>query len=190
VIAPNLASRPFLNTRPVWLLTGACVVLTVTFGALNVLSYVRSNRTLAPVIERRAELDAIKSELERSVRGEVQRLEGVPWKSLADRVRDTNVVLRERNFSWIRLLDDVERVMPYQVRMVTISPGVSTEGVSLSLAVVAQSRDAMLELLENLIADPSFSQPMPLREGLPETARTAEYELSLNVTYHPGGRKP
>jgi len=186
VITPNLASRPFLNTRPVWVVTVAAGVLAVALVVLNVVSYLSSNRTLAEQISERDALLAEKNALETEVRAQVLELEEVPWRSLAARVRATNVILHERGFSWLQMLDDVERVLPYEVRVIRISPKVDADGVALSLDVVCRTRDALLELLDKLIADPAFSDVVPLREGTQEGGSSVlGYELSLKVTYHP-----
>lgn len=183
--APNLASRPFLNTRPVWLVTGAAGLLTVVLLIVNITLFVRTNRTLAPQLDYLAQLEAEHQELSHEVALVLTELEEVPWKSLASRVHGTNVVLREWGFSWLDLLDDIEAVMPREVRVIRIGPGVGPDGVKLNLMVVARSRDAMIELLTNLITDPSFSEPIPIHEGLPEESETAGYDLSLRVNYHP-----
>jgi Tfp pilus assembly protein PilN len=187
MILPNLAARPFLNTRPVLLVTGAAGLLAVLFLILNVSFYFSSNRTLAPQLERARELRAQRDALTTQVRGVLADLEKVPWRSLSSRVQATNLVLREWSFSWLRLLDDIERVMPRDVRIVRIAPVVSSEGVALNLMAIARSRDDILELLENLIADGSFSEPIPVREALPEKSSIAGYELTLRVNYHPTG---
>lgn len=185
MISPNLASRPFLNTRPVWLVTGAAAVLTVLLVILNVSFYIRSNRTLAPQLARYQQLRAEHQAMTTQVQTLVSELEKVPWRSLEGRVEATNVVLREWSFSWVRLLDDIERVVPREVRILKIGPSIGPEEVTLSLFIVARSRDAMIEFLTNLIDDPSFSKPIPIREGLPEESDLAGYELTLRVTYHP-----
>jgi len=185
MIAPNLATRPFLNTRPVWLVTGAAGVLALLFFILNVSFYFSSNRTLAPQLERARELRAQRDTLSGEAQTVLRDLEKVPWKSLSGRVQATNLVLREWSFSWLRLLDDIERVMPRDVRIVRIAPVVSVDGVTLNLMAVARTRDDILEFLDNLIVDPSFSNPIPLREGLPEESATAGYEITMRVNYHP-----
>ena len=185
MIAPNLAARPFLNTRPVWLVTAAAAALAVIFLVLNVTFYFSSNRTLAPQIERVRELRSERDELAAEARAVLSDLEKVPWRSLSGRVQATNLVLREWNFSWLRLLDDIERVMPRDVRIIRIAPVVTADGFTLNLMAVARTREDILELLENLIADPSFAEPIPIREGMPEESRTAGYELTMRVTYHP-----
>ncbi len=123
--------------------------------------------------------------MSREVGSLLAELEKVPWRSLASRVSGTNLVLREWGFSWLDLLDDIEAVMPREVRVIRIGPSVGPDEVTLNLMVVARSRDAMIELLQNLINDPSFSQPIPIHEGFPEESRTAGYDLTLRVNYHP-----
>jgi hypothetical protein len=186
MIAPNLAARPFLNTRPVWLVAGAAGALAVLFLVLNASFYFSSNRTLAPQLYRARELRSQRDALVTETRTVLADLEKVPWRSLSSRVQATNLVLREWGFSWLQLLDDIERVMPRDVRIIKIAPVVSSDGVALNLMSVARTRDDILMLLENLIADPSFSEPIPIREALPEKSAIAGYELTLRVNYHPG----
>jgi hypothetical protein len=185
VIAPNLASRQFLNTRPVWLVTCTAGFLTAVFVVLNITSYLSSNRELAPQLDRLSRLRSEYESVSAEVRGLVAEFEKVPWRSLQSRVAATNVVLREWGFSWLALLDDIEEVIPREVRLIRIGPSVGPDEVTLSLRVVARSRDALIEFLDNLITDPRFSRPIPLREGLPEESAVAGYDLSLRVTYHP-----
>jgi len=187
MIAPNLASRPFLNTRPVWMVTVVAGVAAVILVAINVGFYVSSNRTLQPQIEYRSRLLAEERALTANLSGQVAELEAVPWGSLAARVDATNVILREHAFSWLTLLDDVERVMPYDVRILRVAPSVGPSEVELNLVLVARTRDAMLEFLENLLVDPSFSQPTPRREETPEESDAPGYTLSLTVRYLPPG---
>jgi Tfp pilus assembly protein PilN len=190
MIAPNLATRPFLNTRPVWLLTGAAGLLTVALLILNITLYVKTNSTLAPQLDHLRQLEAEHARLSNEVDGLLAELEKVPWRSLGSRVDATNVVLREWDFSWLNLLDDVERVMPREVRILRIGPSVGADEVSLNLAVVARTRDALIEFLNNLIIDPSFSKPIPIHEELPEESPSAGYDLRLRVNYHPEGAGP
>lgn len=190
MITPNLASRPFLNTRPVWLVTGAAALITVLLIALNVLSYVRAGRTLAPQIEQRDRLLVQERALVAGMSGLVAELEKVPWRSLGARIEATNVILKEHNFSWLAMLDDLEEVMPYDVRLLQVSPGVDPSGVTLQLRVVAKTREAMIEFLDNLIADPGFSRPTPTNEVTPEQSESGSYQLVLSVRYHPSEAGP
>jgi Tfp pilus assembly protein PilN len=185
VTAPNLATRPFLNTRPVWLVTVVAGALTVILLALNLRLFLVANRALVDETATRDVLLERHLSLETVVRKDVEALERVPWRSLTRRVDATNLILREHSFSWLGMLDDIERVMPYDVRLTKIAPSVGADGALLSLALIAHNRDAMLELLDNLVADPRFSDPTPSTESTPEESTTATYVMNLRVNYHP-----
>jgi hypothetical protein len=188
-MTPNLAARPFLNTRPVWLVAAAAGLLALALIAANTVFFVRTGRTLAPLVEHRDRLVEERA-LAANLSGLVAHLAKVPWKSLGARVNATNVILREHNFSWLAMLDDVERVMPYDVRIVQISPDVGPAEVDLHIRVVAKNREAMIELLENLVSDPSFSRPTPQSESTPEQSQSASYQMALSVRYHPPEVQP
>jgi len=185
VITPNLATRPFLNTRPVWLVAAVAGALALILLAFNLRLFLVANRALVDEsVTRNALLERHQS-LEAAVRKDVEALERVPWRSLTRRVDATNLILQEHSFSWLGMLDDIERVMPYDVRLTRIAPGVSADGSILSLALIAHNRDAMLQLLDNLVADPEFSDPTPSTESSPEENAAAAYVMTLRVNYHP-----
>jgi Tfp pilus assembly protein PilN len=190
MITPNLATRPFLNTRPVWVVTAAAGLAALILVALNLRLFFVANRSLDDETARRDALLERHQVLEAEVRKDIETLERVPWRALTRRVEATNLILREHSFSWLGMLDDIERVMPYDVRLTTIAPAVGNEGVFLTVALIARNRDAMLQLLDNLIADPSFSNPTPSSEATPEEETTADYVMSLRVNYHPQGEAP
>ncbi len=184
-MTPNLAERPFLNTRPVWLVAAAAGALALALIVANAVSFVYTGSTLAPLVERRDQLVVEERALVARLSGLVTDLSKVPWRSLGARIDATNVILREHNFSWLAMLDDVERVMPYDVRIVQISPDVGPAEVDLNLRVIAKTREAMIEFLENLVSDPSFSRPTPQSETTPEQSQSGSYQMSLSVRYHP-----
>jgi Tfp pilus assembly protein PilN len=187
VITPNLASRPFLNNRPVWLLTIAAAVVGVVLIALNLRLYLVADRTLESETKTRDELQREVDQIEDRLRSDVAALQNVPWRSLKGRVEATNLILREHAFSWLVMLDDIERVMPYDVRITKISPSVGSDGVNLAIEIVGRHREALLELLDNLIADPRFGEPSPQSERTPDETASGLHSLSLRVLYLPPG---
>ncbi len=190
MITPNLASRPFLNTRPVWLVVGAAGLLAVILAALNLRFFLATNSEMEAELARRDELQVRHGVVETEVRADVDALRKVPWRTLEGKVVATNLILNEHAFSWLQMLDDIEQVMPWDVRMTNIAPAVSPEEVILSLEVVAQTREALLTFLDNLLAVPRFSDPTPISERTPEQATAAGYFMTLRVTYHPPGEAP
>lgn len=185
MITPNLATRPFLNTRPVWLVTAVAGLAAIVLLGLDLRLILVENRAHDAETAKRDALSKQVEELATEVRVDVDALEKVPWRSLTRRVSATNLILREHAFSWIGMLNDIERVMPYNVRLTRIGPAVGPDEVTLSLTLIALNRDSMLEMLDNLIADPHFSEPTPTVESTPEESTTAGYLLTLRVNYHP-----
>jgi Tfp pilus assembly protein PilN len=169
----------------VWLVTTVAGALTLILLAFNLRLFLVANRALVDETATRDALLERHLTLEAAVRKDVEALERVPWRSLTRRVDAANLILQEHSFSWLGMLEDIEKVMPYDVRLTKIAPIVSADGAALSLALIAQNRDAMLELLDNLIADPHFSDPTPLTESTPEENTTAAYVMNLRVDYHP-----
>ncbi len=190
MITPNLATRPFLNTRPVWLVAAAAGLLALILIGFNLRLYLVANRHLDDETTMRDGLELRYSALATEVKADVDVLERVPWRSLKGRVDATNLILREHSFSWIEMLEDIERVMPYDLRLTRIAPTVGSDAVTLSLVAIARNRDVMLEFLDNLIADPRFENATPSSERTPEETELATYLLSMRVTYHPYEETP
>lgn len=190
MITPSLASRPFLNTRPVWVTTIAAGCVALVLIALNIRFFLVTNRMVESEIATRDALEERYGELENDARREIDFLNRVPWRTLEARVNATNLVLEEHAFSWLQMLDDIERVMPYDVRLTRIGPSVGPDGVTLSFEVVARNRDAMLDFIDNLVEDPKFDDPSLASEQTPEKSETGTYLLSMRVQYHASGEAP
>jgi len=189
MIAPNLASQPHLNTRPVWIVTIIAAFLAVTFAIVNLTVWLESSRSLEEQIQLYDQLERDFDRLSTEVGQQAESLNRIPWKSLTAKVNGVNSVIREHEFSWIELLDDIERVLPYDVRLTKITPKVDADTVNLSLSAIGRTREALLEFLDTLIEDPSFSDPSPSSEVTPEESGFG-YELTLTVVHHPGQVTP
>lgn len=182
MIVPNLASRPHLNVRPVWLVIAVAGVLALIFAAANIKVWVSSNRTLQEQLVLKEQLEVEHDRLANEVGEQAESLGRVPWRSLTARVNGVNTVIMEHSFSWLGLLNDIERVLPYDVRLTKIAPKIDVDSINLSLMAVGRTRDALLDFLDRLIADPSFDEPTPQTEITPEESGFG-YVLNLTVAH-------
>jgi hypothetical protein len=182
---PNLASRPLLNSRPVWVVTAVAGFLALIFVALNVNLYFHSSEAQEEQSAMRRRLITESRELRGELADHIRALEGVRWSALGSRVAGLNLVLRSHSFSWLDLLSDIEGILPWNVRLIRVAPNMSKEGVTLDINGTAQTRDSWLEMIENLIDDPRFENPIPRDERLPEGSPTSGYSFTLAVTYLP-----
>ena len=62
MITPNLATRPFLNTRPVWLVTAAAGLAALILLALNLRLFFVANRSLDDEAARRTHTETAPAE--------------------------------------------------------------------------------------------------------------------------------
>ena len=190
MMVPNFATRPFLNTRPVWVVAIAAGFTAIVLGLVNVQLFLESNQALATQIELRDRLVGERSALNDGLEAEVRALNSVRWRELSERVETLNVVIEAHAFSWLNLLDDLEATLPYGVRVISISPTVDDGGVYLALDAVARTRGDMLDFLDRLIADPHFDDPLPGKEVWPETSMTVGYLFNLEMSYRPSAGSP
>lgn len=183
MIVANLASKPRLNTRPVWVVTGAALLIGLVLTAVNIRLFLTSNQTLGEQIVQRDMLQIQRDALAEEFSVHAGVLEGVPWKNLGARIELVNEVLEEHRFSWSEMLDDLAVVLPWQVRVVSVSPSLGEDGVSLSLEAVSKDRVGFLDLLDRMVSDPNFDDPRPSRETWPEGGQSSEYLFTMRVMY-------
>ena len=70
-----------------------------------------------------------------------------------------NALLLRKGISWTRIFADLEKVLPYNVRIIQIHPTVDSQNqVSLDMQVGAESPVPVIELLKSM-ASPPFSNP-------------------------------
>ncbi len=178
----NLASRPYRDYRPLY----AVVVVTsllIAFMLLNNIEtgyrYVRETRTTREKINQIEQQIALEN---RRTEEANQRLRTVNVKLLADQTQFVNARLAERAFSWSELLDRLERVLPDSVRIESVSPGFSKDGlVHLTLMAVAKNGEGMTTTLDRLNRDRRFANAFPTSEDHTESG----YKFGIGVDYRP-----
>jgi len=179
----NLASRPYRDYKPVY----AVVVLTsllVAFLMLNnVDTYYRYVSETQHTRARIAQLDAeTESEHRRATAADAQ-LHNVDLVALDSETKFINARLAERAFSWSELLDRLERVIPNDVRIKSITPTFQkTALVHLELNCETKTANGMLQTLDRLVANRAFVNPFPHNEA---TLPGDQVSFTIGVDYKP-----
>jgi hypothetical protein len=179
----NLASRPYRDYKPVY----AVVVITslaIAFLMLNNVEtyyrYVNETQSTRALIAKR---DSEATEEHRRAAAADAQLHGVDLNSLDTETKFINARLAERAFSWSELLDRLERVTPDDVRIRSITPSFSKNGmVHLELNCESKTADGMLQTLNRLVASQYFSDPFPHNEAM-LTDNT--YSFTIGLDYKP-----
>jgi Tfp pilus assembly protein PilN len=186
---PNLAVRRFLDVRPVMaagaVLAGVALVLTA--GTLLEVFHARGKeKSYADTLQ---DMEARRSELRSKVERINRQLGAVAWKKLGIETAAMQEVVARRRLVWSQLLADLERVVPWDVRLISIAPAIDKDGsVLITLTGVATGRQAWLKLLAVLFTDSRFSDPMPLAEEAPSATNGQGYRFTLALHYWPEGR--
>ncbi len=178
----NLASRPFRDYRPVYGVVVVMALLTAFLALNNVDTFLRYRTETKTT---RANIDKLEQQIadeQRKADTLSQRLKGVDLKLLASQTEFANAQLAERAFSWSELLDRLERVLPPDVRLQSVTPSFGKDGlVHLSMTCITKTGDGLTATINRFNGDPRFANAFPTVQ----TANVGEYHISLGVDYRP-----
>jgi hypothetical protein len=178
----NSAGRPFVNHRPLVVLTaivalvGAVATFANGYGLLGSLAESRALRarlaaTRAEAAEARAAAAAL---ADRTPDRERKRLRKV--------AASATVLIEKRRLSWTRLFDQLEAVLPRDVRVLTVTPDVRERQLLLMLDCVAKNNEGKLKLYEKL-----YEAPFGEAYLMGETVVEDEVRFQVRCVYDPGG---
>lgn len=158
-IAINLASRPYQDERLFYRNWGSALALALLFTALmvyiSVRHYVNTQSEWAQVREIQAKLADLKKE-----EAEARQILAQPEnRGTRDRSNFLNTAIIRKSFSWTRLMEDMEKVMPSGLRVVAIAPGVDRNHFVLRLQVQGERRETAVALLRNMEKSSHFRSP-------------------------------
>ncbi len=179
----NLASQPFRRDRAVLVASGALAVLLV--GLLVFLISLNSMES-GQAAETRKEIARLNSQIQ-SLSSQQARQDAILRKpenaEVLERSLFLNALLYRKGISWTRIFADLEKVVPYNVRIMAIRPSVAGPNqISLDMTVGADSPGAIIDLLKNLESSPSFGEVYS-HSTLPPTQTDKLYRCSVSVNY-------
>src|SRR5215470_7211434 len=119
----NLASQPYEDARQFWVRWGSAVtgvgLLTLFLLTLTITGWLNARRDHSAISQKKtaiAERDTRRAEAEAFLNRPENR-------STRDESQFLNDLIERKAFSWTRVLESLEKVMPPRVHLVTISPG-------------------------------------------------------------------
>ncbi len=158
-ISVNLASRPFVEIRPLLarlrLLMGLLAVLALGLGL-----WLHSVSKRAAAAQ--ARLDAVHAQtlaLQQQRSANEARMRQPQNRDVLDRSQFLNATFARKSFSWTAVMMDLERVLPAGVQVTSIEPQVAKTGEVTIRLRVAGDRDRAVALVRNLEHSSRFLQP-------------------------------
>ncbi|MFN3325526.1 MAG: hypothetical protein ACK5AZ_18685 [Bryobacteraceae bacterium] len=179
-ITVNLASEPFRRDRPMLLGSYAVAVVMVLVLAMLVALTVAESGELAETREsiRRAEEQLATIAKEQAKVDEVLRL---PRNAeVLERSLFLNALLVRKGISWVKIFDDLESVLPYNVRLINVR--LNPQNETLDMLVGAETSEAVLDLLKQMEGSPLFGATS-VHSWLPPSQTDPLYRYRISVRY-------
>jgi type IV pilus assembly protein PilN len=147
----NLATTPYEDAREFWVRWGAGVgvlaALTLVLLALAVEGWTKAGRD-------RHDIARIQSQIEErdKERSEAQGfLDMGANRSTRDQSQFLNGLIQRKAFSWTRVFEDMELVMPTNLHVVSLQPKLNDQNqMELEIRVVGENRNAAVELVHRM----------------------------------------
>jgi Tfp pilus assembly protein PilN len=178
----NLASQPFRRDRA--LLAASIAVSLLLVGTLGVLiSLATADR--AQLAEVRHRIGLLHAQI-RQVSAEQARLDAVLRKPQNAEVLERSVFLNDlllrKGISWTRIFADLEKAVPYNVRVIQIHPIVDDRNhIVLDMQVAAESPEPVIQMFKAM-AQPPFANPDPKLQQAPSQSEPL-YRYRVSVEY-------
>ena len=180
----NLASEPFRRDRPLLVASALLGILLVALLGLSITTILSERRQAADV---RATIDRLNAQL-RTVSTEQNKLNVTLHQpenaEVLERSLFLNTLIERKAISWSKIFADLERVMPYNVRLVSVRlPDVNSQNeVLLDMLVGAKEIQPVLELLRKLEASPQFGPP-EVPNSMPPSQTDPFFRYHVSVRY-------
>jgi len=156
----NLASQPYQDSRQFWSYWGTgLIVLSLVSGMLVFLAatgFVRAGHDRGQISKLKDKIAAYDRE-----KHEAEAVLNQPQnRALREQSRFLNALFQRKAFSWTKVFEDLERVMPAHLHVVSINPGnnVDNNSLELKLLVGGDSREQALDLVRKMESSNRFRQ--------------------------------
>lgn len=162
----NLASQPYQDARRFWFQWGGALVAlgAVTAGLLYFTFLGWQGARKDRVLMRQYQQQIAARDKEKA---DAQALMNAPQNAdTRDRSQFLNDLFYRKAFSWTRVFENLEQVMPPRVHVVSIQPELASNNeLAIKLVVAGDSHERALELVRRMEASKHFQQTQIQQES-------------------------
>jgi len=186
----NLASQPYEDAREFWVRWGTAVgavgLFTLILLIWTIAGWFNARRDHARIAEFEAQI-AQRNQTRQRAEEFMNRPEN---RIIRDESRTINSLIERKAFSWTRVLENLERVMPPRVHLVSMHPQMTEDSqLALDMTVAGDSRDRAIELPRRMEETRRFAQTaIKGEEHLINAGDTIQ--LEIYALYIPGLPEP
>jgi type IV pilus assembly protein PilN len=182
----NLASQPYEDARQFWLRWGtalaAVAVLTLALLVGMVTGWLNARRDRAKIADLRTQI-AQRDETRRQAEAFLNRAEN---RATRDASQLINELIVRKAFSWTRVLEDLEKVMPPRVHLVSIRPELDEDNqLALKMVVAGDSRERGIELERRMEDSRRFARTRIADERYQQSVTGDNAQMDIVAIYVP-----
>jgi Tfp pilus assembly protein PilN len=188
----NLASRPYNNNTLVWLAYVGLLAAAVGFTYWNVSSFRHYRHELAELDRRQGNMAQEQSDLEDRHRKILRGVRNFDRVAIGRRASKANEVIEWRAFSWTRLFNRLESVLPSKIKMTSVRPifrsrnsdadKADRPSMPVKVEGLARDWDALFKLQDDLFENESFGRVLPRSI---DKLDNGELAFTIEFTYYP-----
>ena len=186
----NLATRPYIDARSFYARWATLLVplalVAVILAGLAVRALVGSREVARKVREEQARIELL-DKTHANAETVLNRPEN---RDTRDQSRFLNDLIARKAFSWTRVFEELERLMPDRVRVLAIHPEIKDNKVLVVMSVAGETRADGQELLRRMEGSPSFRQPQLRSEDVTNTGGSSLVRFEVAATYVPAPPQP
>jgi Tfp pilus assembly protein PilN len=162
----NLATHPYEDAREFWarwgLGVGLLALLTIGLLALTVNGWMKAGRDRHDI----AKLQQQIAERDKERAADQAVLDMAANRSTRDQSQFLNELIERKSFSWTRVFEDLERVMPPSLHVVSLRPEMNEQSqMELNMKVAGDNREAAIELVHRMEGSKHFQDAQLVQEA-------------------------
>ena len=183
-IPVNLSSEPFRKDRPMLIASTACAVFLVALLSMLVFLIVNER---ARAKDARVAVNRLRAELKTTAADQARLDEVLRQPANAEVLQLSqmlNALIERKSISWTRIFADLETVMPYDVKLISVRlPAINSRNeVLLDMVVGAKDPGAVIGFFKKLEGSPLFG-PIEGHSSLPPTQNEPLFRYTVTVNY-------
>jgi type IV pilus assembly protein PilN len=189
----NLASQPYQDAQRFWTYWGTglglLILTTLLLGFIATTKFINANHERKEI----ADMEAVIARFDEEKARAEATLNQPQNRVTRDRSRFLNDLFTRKAFSWTRLFEDLERVMPAHLHVVSINPDISKDNnIELKLVVGGETSEQARDLVRKMEASKRFKETQINSERTIENQPgrdTDRVTFDISALYIPSGEK-
>ena len=182
----NLASQPYQDAREFWLRWGTGLVvttiLTIALLIFTIMSWFAARVDHATIANYRAQI-AQRDQTRQRAQDFLNQPEN---RTTRDQSQFLNGLIERKSLSWTHVLEDLEKVMPTRVHLVSIRPEIDEDNqLKLKMVVGGDSRERAIELAHRMEESRRFTQTYIETEHTGQSGSGDAVLFDINGVYVP-----